>query len=176
MMNEEKVELCFLIDRGDKPIISVTSEQGAETSCLIDTGANIPVWFVGKEYLLYRYSQAYPMEKKTILNGLGERPIYDVPVWIIPKFNLNDYEGNTVTYQNLLIAVLDASRFSFDMIIPLTMLNRTDFSFSYTESAVYGIFRITAGKKRLFVEPVFAKQSSDYLNKIQVFTDEVILS
>lgn len=174
MMSDEKVELCFLIDRGDKPIIHVTSEQGAETSCLIDTGANIPVWFVGQEYLLYRYSLAHSMGKKTILNGLGEKPIYDVPVWIIPKFDLNDNKGNTVIYENLPIAVLDAARFSFDMIIPLTMLNRMDFSFSYTESAVYGIFKVTAKKRKLFVKPVFATQSSDYLNKIQVFTEEVI--
>ncbi len=166
-----KIELEFKIDRNDKPLIYIAGEHESRTSCLIDTGANMPVWFIGWKYLSYRYPAAYKTDNMTIINGIGNSPIIDVPIWIIPCFRMQDDSGNLIVYNDLPVAVLESSRFAFDMIIPLTMLNRMDFMFSYSQSAVYGILKIFTSRDRFFARPTYLKDKPEYLNKIQIFVE-----
>lgn len=171
-MKDRKQEYCFQIEKCDKPIIYVKNKGNIKTACLIDTGANTPVWVLGEDYLKYRYPEAKKSEKKSILNGMGEKPVMNVPVWIIPEFILEDNLGNCLVYKDLYVCVIDSDKFSFDMIIPLTMLNRMDFSFTYTESVNYALFKISAAKRNFYTRPVYAGSNTDYLNKIQVFAQD----
>lgn len=78
-----KNTLKFSVDRNDKAMVYVKKDQNTRTSCLIDTGAGIPVWFSGEEFLKYRFPGASETEYKTVLNGLGDKPLYDIPIWNI---------------------------------------------------------------------------------------------
>ena len=171
-MTDARLEYCFQIEKRDKPIIYVKNRGSIKTACLIDTGANTPVWLLGENYLKHRYPEARKSDKKSILNGMGEKPVIDVPVWIIPEFILEDNAGNYLVYKNLYICVIDSDKFSFDMIIPLTMINRMDFSFTYTKSANYALFKISAEKRDFYTRPVYAESNTNYLNKIQVFVQD----
>lgn len=171
-MKDRMQEYSFQIEKCDKPIIYVKNKDNIKTACLIDTGANTPVWVLGEDYLKYRYPDAKKSEKKSILNGMGERPVMNVPVWIIPEFILEDNLGNCLVYKDLYVCVIDSDKFSFDMIIPLTMLNRMDFSFTYTESVNYALFKISAAKQNFYTRPVYAESTTDYLNKIQIFAQD----
>lgn len=89
-----------------------------------------------------------------------------VPVWIIPEFILEDNMGNSLVYKDLYVCVIDSDKFSFDMIIPLTMINRMDFSFTYTKSANYALFKIITEKQDFYVIPVLRKLNARDLNTL----------
>lgn len=61
------------------------------------------------------------------------------------------------------------------MIIPLTMINRMDFSFTYTKPANYALFKIITEKQDFYVKLVYAENNTNYLNKIQVLRKEKVL-
>ena len=122
----------------------------------------------------YRYPDVISTDKKTVLNGIGANPILDVPIWIIPSFILEYDSGHRIEYINVPIAVLESRKFSFDMIIPITMLNRMDFYFEYCRSARYAVFCIKTDKQKFYIQPILSKVDTQYLNKIQVFVEEDI--
>ena len=62
-MKDRKQEYSFQIEKCDKPIIYVKNKENIKTACLIDTGANTPVWMLGEDYLKYRYPEAKKSEK-----------------------------------------------------------------------------------------------------------------
>lgn len=162
-------ELTFEISRGDKAILKIISADDGVVMCLVDTGANTPVWFMGENFLKKRYPESYKTDKHTIIRGLGENPLTDVPVWIIPKFIIEDDEGKSIVFHNLYVPVVEISEYSFNMIIPLTMLNRTVFTFDYVTSANRAFLRVETEKDSFYTRPIYAKNHPQYLNKIQVF-------
>ena len=168
MQNIEKV-LKFQIEKNDKAVLYFNSENGKEISCMIDTGANVPIWFMGEDFLKKKYPSAVKTDKITVIHGLGENPLWDVPVWQIPEFILTDDEGETLLFHDLLLPVIEAEQFSFNMLLPLTMLNRTRFTFDYRSSAGYGYFTIEADKQDFYIHPVYVAGHENYLNRIQAF-------
>ena len=76
-----------------------------------------------------------------------------------------------LTYVDVLVAFYESDRFSFDMIIPLSMLNRVEFSFNYSDSITHGTFSIISDKNKYFTSPVFDKRGKGYLSRIQVMLD-----
>ena len=163
--------LEFDISRDDRAIIYQKGANDLEFTCLIDTGAGIPVWFADEDMLIIRFPDAEKTDNITILNGLGDKPLFNIPVWRIPEFDLKGDNGCTLKFMDLMVAVYETSRFSFDMIIPLTMLNRSDFSFTYSMSATHGKFTISSSKDRYYTKSIFDKYGKGYLNKIQVMLE-----
>jgi hypothetical protein len=161
--------LRFEIQREDKIIIYVTGENKRLVSCMIDTGANTPIWFMGEEHLKHRYPSAYKTDKLTIIHGLGKEPLYDIPVWIIPQFVVTDDDGNSIIFHNLMISVIQAKEYAFNMIIPLTMLNRMNFTLDYLTSGSRAYFVLETNKTNFFIRPIYVQEHLEYLNKIQLF-------
>ena len=164
--------LTFEVPRDDKVIINVVGEDGLDITCMIDTGANVPIWFMGDELLKLHYPSSKPINIMTIINGLGKKPLLNVPVWKIPEFSMNDGNGKKIVFHDLIVPVIDAKKFAVNMLIPLTMLNRTKFSFDYVKSANYGYFTIESEKESFFVRPLYYPDNDKYLNKIQAFVQE----
>lgn len=168
----QDVMLMFEIERNDKAVLYIVGSDGSDISCMVDTGANVPIWFMGEAFLKLRYPNACQTDKVTIIHGLGREPLLDVPVWMIPEFVLTDDGGASITFHNLLIPVIKAKQYSFHMLIPLTMLNRTKFSFDYRTSAQRGYFLIEANRKDFYIRPIYANENEKYLNRIQVFLQD----
>ena len=68
MQNVDRT-LKFEIDKGDKAVLILKSESGKDTTCLIDTGANVPIWFMGESFLQLRYPSA--QKRKVVCPKLG---------------------------------------------------------------------------------------------------------
>lgn len=164
--------LTFEISRDDKALVYINSEEGMDITCLIDTGANVPIWFTGDRILKMCYPSAKPTDKLTIIKGLGQGPLLNVPIWKIPEFVMKDEYGNKIVFYDLLIPVIEAKKYAFDMLIPLTMLNRLKFSFDYKKAANYGYFTIEAEKDNYYIRPLYYPDNDKYLNRIQAFAQE----
>lgn len=168
MQNVDRT-LKFEIDKDDKAVLILKSESGKDTTCLIDTGANVPIWFMGESFLQLRYPSAQKTEKLTIIHGLGKEPLMDVPVWIIPSFEVEDDYGEKIVYKDMPIPVINAKHFSFNMLIPLTMLNRMRFSFDFKQSVQYAYFYIDVDRTTYFIRPIYSEENQKYLSRIQAF-------
>ena len=168
MQNVERT-LKFEIDKSDKAVLILKSESGKDTTCLIDTGANVPIWFMGERFLQLRYPSAHKTDKLTIIHGLGKEPLLDVPVWIIPSFEVEDDIGEKIVYKDMPIPVINAKQFSFNMLIPLTMLNRMKFSLDYKQSVQYAYFSIEVDKNAYYIRAIYSEENQKYLSRIQVF-------
>lgn len=166
--------LCFQIEKNDNAVIYFSAEDGSDISCMIDTGANVPIWFMGEKFMRLHFPSAVKTDKLTIIHGLGKEPLMDVPVWSIPLFIIKDDSGESIVFHDFLILVVEASKFLFNMLIPLTILNRVRFSFDYTQSAKYGYFEINSDKENYYIRPVFVPNNDKYLNKIQAFVQDEI--
>lgn len=153
-----------------KPRIYVS--EGSDISCMVDTGANVPIWFMGERFLKLRYPSASKTDRLTIIHGLGKEPLIDVPVWKISEFVLTNDDGKKMVFHDMLMPVIEPKQYSFNMLIPLTMLNRTKFSFAYQSSVNYGYFTIETEKENYYVRPIYVKDNERYLNKIQAFAQD----
>lgn len=102
-----------------RPIISWSTETGV-VKCLIDTGADTPAWFSGKEMLKAFYPDAYYMRDVRISGFGGSGSSYEL--WCIPVFKLHD-KSSSVTFKNLYIAVIDDYK-CFDILLSITAFSR----------------------------------------------------
>lgn len=85
----------------------------------------------------------------------------DVPVWCIPIFTIRDDNGESMIFHDLLIPVIEAKKFLFNMLMPLTMLNRSKFLFDYTQSANYGYFEINTSKEDYYIRPIYVPENNN---------------
>ena len=158
----------FTIPDKSKSVI-YTKFNNLDTSCLIDTGANTPIWFRSESSFKRRFPFAYKTKYTMIITGLGQKPHLDIPVWCIPEYILIDDDGYKVVFKDLLVPVLNSESYNYHMIISLTMLNRYDFSFSFNNSVSNGFLTLFTPKDTYYVRPVLTK---GYLDKIQVFSQD----
>jgi hypothetical protein len=118
------------------PIIRNLTDN--RTICLVDTGANMPVWCTGENTFKQCYEDASQLQGISILKGFGKG--YEIcNVYSIPNFKLSD-GNNTIIYKNLPIAVLSRD-YAFELIISNTMINHLNFSIN-TFAKREGIFKI----------------------------------
>lgn len=108
----------------NKPEINVKSNIGI-LSCLLDTGAFMPVWCNTVEQLLYAFPNCYYSKLVTVIGGFGKGNEY-APVYIIPDFVFSD-GTNTIHYKNLPVAVLKKP-FSFQLILSYNMFTTANLS------------------------------------------------
>jgi hypothetical protein len=104
----------------DKPIIKNMGNQ-LKPYCLIDTGANTPVWCRGEKDLKEYYPDCIKMDAIFIVSGFGTGKEI-ASVYKIPQFKLSDGKAQIV-YNDMLIAVIKRD-FAFHMIVSYTMLNK----------------------------------------------------
>ena len=88
---------------------------------MLDTGADMPVWCSGIEYLQYLYD-AKELTEMFLLGGFGEG-FTEVNVYEIHDFKLGD-----VVFRNLQVAIDHKRRFAYDIILSNTMLSKMDYS------------------------------------------------
>jgi hypothetical protein len=109
--------------RTGKPLIANMDIN--RTICLIDTGANLPVWCSSEQGLIQYYNKAVPLTGVSILRGFGKE--YEVcKVYKIPDFVLTDGKSK-IHYIDLPIAVVDRD-YNFEVILSYTMLSHINFS------------------------------------------------
>lgn len=99
--------------------------KNTKIGCLLDTGANVPVWCAGEESLKSYYHNCHKQDAVFLLRGFGRG--YEIAkVYIIPDFILSDGKEE-IHYNNLIVVVVERD-FSFNMILSYTMFNKMNIS------------------------------------------------
>lgn len=136
------IKLEFSMDNYVKikrPVVSVyNSANNVVLSCLIDTGADVPVFVKGIDYFLYLYPDAVRV-KDTNISGFGGKKSYEV--YSIPEFIFSD-GTHDVRFINLHVAVGYMPSDNFDMILSSSLFDRSRVYFKFdTDIAVFQMRR-----------------------------------
>ena len=118
-----------LDNTSDRPIIYTQVAGNMVIKCLIDTGADTPVWTSGETLFLRAFPDAELVENILFeLGGFGKESEL-VPVYKIPKFTLkSDYDSNIIVFNNLLVACYIKNSISTPLILSATMFKHTNYS------------------------------------------------
>ncbi len=117
-----------------RPVFSIQIEKDTY-KCLIDTGADIPVWCKGMEL----FSVCFPSAiwyKDTTLGGFGIGR-ETIPIYIIDNFILSDTYGNKIQFHNFKIAITDRPGIPCDIILCITMFSKMKCTFDYSGNPPY---------------------------------------
>lgn len=118
-----------LDNKSDRPIIYTDVANNKVIKCLIDTGADTPVWTSGETLFLKAFPDAKLVDDILFeLGGFGKESEL-VPVYKIPKFVIkSDYDNNIIVFNNLLIACYIKNSISIPLILSATMFKHTNYS------------------------------------------------
>jgi hypothetical protein len=107
-------------------LIIVRSESGCDVRCLVDTGADTPVFVDGEEELKSMFPSAEKIQDKYFrLSGFGKYE-ENVPVYRIPIFEIeSDLFGikSKLIFKDLIIACCDKTGFRVSMILSATLFS-----------------------------------------------------
>lgn len=121
-------DLCFSLDENStKPVfISYENAINNEFTCMLDTGAAIPVWCSGVAQLLDAFPSAvYKPDLKTILSGFGTG-FQVADVYYIPEIEFNNGDGSFMRFTEFYLPVVERKTFGADLIFPSAMLRETN--------------------------------------------------
>lgn len=121
-------EICFpLHGKSDKPVfISTVCAINNKFTCMLDTGAAIPVWCSGVKQLNKTFPSAvYKPDLKTILSGFGTG-FQVANVYYIPEIEFNNSYGNFMRFTEFYLPVVERRTFGADLIFPSAMLRETN--------------------------------------------------
>lgn len=118
-----------LDNTSDRPIIYTGVANDMVIKCLIDTGADTPVWTSGERLFLKAFPDAELVDDILFeLGGFGKESEL-VPVYKIPKFVIkSDYDTNIIVFNNLLVACYIKNSISTPLILSATMFKHTNYS------------------------------------------------
>lgn len=151
-----------------RPAIYIEAND-TNIKCLIDTGADTPVWTSGEELLLKAFPEAEIQKDLYFdLGGFG-RENEEVPVYKIKEFIIkSDYDGEYIIFKNLLIACCARASISYPLILSATM-------FKHINYAVINLgknapsFKMSYNKREYEIRPILKNGKSNILDKIYSF-------
>lgn len=122
----KKIEIELYADE-NRPIFNINTRAGI-VGCLLDTGAEMPVWCASENYLEANFPKAEQTDYYTFISGFGSG-YHTASVWKIPEIILQDRKKrDEITINNLFIAVVPDKTFSFQMILSDTVFSKADYS------------------------------------------------
>lgn len=116
------------LDKSNKrPMFDIKTDTGYAT-CLLDTGAVMPVWCDEIDVLKVIFPNVKKTNLVTIISGFGGDENTLSEIWEIPSLSFNDRSSNSsLTFNRVLLAILKKETFSFDLILPATMFGKMNY-------------------------------------------------
>ena len=162
MVNLLKLELSSQYSR---PVIVVNDH----IYCLIDTGANTPVWTYGADTLIEEFDAVEITGIKFVLSGFG-KIAEETPVFQIPKLVLGDINGEYIEFHGMYIACTLRPTMVTPLILSATMF--THMNYMIRNLAVKGpTLEIEHEKNDYYVRPVYNELDNKYMQRIYSFAE-----
>ena len=144
--------------------------QDNNIKCLIDTGADTPVWTLGSDLLIKAFPDA-ELKKDLFfeLGGFGKGkekiPVYNIPVFTIKS----DYSDDYIQFNNLLVACCIRNNIYYPLILSATMLSHTNYEIiNFGKCAP--LLRLRYEKREYEIRPVIKPGKTNTIDRIYSFT------
>lgn len=115
-----------LSNKSVKPVFTTKTPSDRQIKCMLDTGADMPVWCGSEGLLKIVFPTVQLVDKKFLLSGFGRKPKM-VEVYKIPEFMIKAGD-DCLTFQNLYMASSFGRNFGCDLILSATMFSHMDYS------------------------------------------------
>lgn len=164
---EEAREIVFsLMIKRLKPVFaSQKNTTNDRFSCMLDTGAGIPVWCTGVETLKETFSKAIAKPTlKSVLSGFGIGCEIG-EVYYIPSIELSNGK-DSVIFKEVYLPVVNKGTFGADLILPSSILKNCNILLSQNEKI---------RKKELFFQGRSLQFKMNYTKRRLSFEDVAVL-
>ena len=153
-----------------RPVVSL---KGSLT-CLIDSGADTPIWTKGAERLNRFYKAEKVEEKKFLLSGFGNG--YEiVDVYKISDVELTgtDEDGvdDKVIFKNIIVGCTSRPSMVADLILPNTAFSHMNLTLRNL-NVQYPSVEIEHEKEEYFVNPIYRSDDNRFVDRVYSFTNE----
>ena len=127
-----------------KPIFtSAKCTTNSKFTCMLDSGAGIPVWCTGTDTLMRTFPTAVlKLEFKGMLSGFGSIPLI-TDVFYIPTIEICNGK-ESIIFKDFYLPVVNRGNFGTDLIIPSSMFKNSNILLSQLESL--------ENQKKLFIQ------------------------
>lgn len=118
-----------LSNKADRPVFNVSAQNGMkEVRCLFDTGADIPVFTLGKEMLLLYFPNAILQENfYAEISGFGKGGEQAL-IYNIPNFKIqSDIDRDYIEFCNFFVACIEKESIKYPLILSATMFKHMNF-------------------------------------------------
>lgn len=164
MANWLKIKLATNYTR---PVIDV----GKHITCLIDTGADTPVWTQGSTPLVKLLSAKKIPGKHFVLSGFGKTPEI-VDVYEIPELKLVDESGkDEILFKDMVVACTSRPNMIANLILPATVFSNMNYLIHNVGITVPKI-EIEHDKKEFYVKPTYSMVDKRFVDKVYSFASD----
>ena len=149
-----------------RPVIMV----GKKTTCLIDTGADTPVWTRGSTVLQKEFSAKRIDGKAFILSGFGKEPEV-VDVYIVSDVEIKNEAGEKIVFKNLMVACTSRPNMIASLILPATAFSHMNYKVRNMDVAS-PMLEIEYKKDEYYVNPIYRSDDNRIVDRVYSFTNE----
>lgn len=153
-----------------RPVISMKGNL----KCLIDSGADTPVWTKGVERLCRSFKSEQMTGKKFLLSGFGKGyeivdvyKVYDIELSGIGE----DGEGDKITFKNMIVASTSRPSMVADLILPNTAFSHMNIILRNL-NVEYPIVEIEHEKDEYFVNPIYRTDDNRLVDRVYSFVND----
>ncbi len=164
-----KILSMQLSNRSAKPIFVTTTPNGKQIKCMLDTGADMPVWCGSEGLLKIVFPKAQLSDKKFLLSGFGRRPEV-VDIYKIPEFFVKNEDAG-LTFCNLYIASSFGRNFGCDFILSATMFKHMDYSVLNRKRSI-PVLEIEYDRDVYYTQLIPNQKHTGFIEKIFSFSSE----
>ncbi|MBQ7678378.1 MAG: hypothetical protein IJT34_00820 [Butyrivibrio sp.] len=152
-----------------RPVVSL---KGGLT-CLIDSGADTPVWTKGAERLCRFYNAEKVMGKKFLLSGFGNG--YEIiDVYKVSDVDLIGVDKNgtedKITFINLIVGCTTRPSMIADLILPNTAFSHMNLILRNLD-VQYPIVEVEHDKTDYYVNPIYRADDDRFVDRVYSFTN-----
>ena len=158
-----------LSNKSAKPVFTVITSADRQIKCMLDTGADMPVWCGSEGLLKIVFPKAELIDKKFLLSGFGRKPEM-AGVYKIPEFTIKAGD-ESLLFQNLFVASSFGRNFGCDLILSATMFRHMDYSILNRKKEM-SILEITYDRDIYYTQLIPNQRRTDFIEKIFSFSSE----
>ena len=149
-----------------RPVFSL----GGDATCLLDTGADTPVWTQGGDTLKDMYSAKQIAEKKFLLSGFGKDSEI-VDVYSVSDVELTGEKGEKIVFKNLTVACTSRPSMVAYLILPATALSHTNYAIRNV-GVDTPVIEIEHEKDEYFVNPIYRIDDNRFVDRVYSFAND----
>ena len=155
-----------IVDGYVRPVVLVKDD----ITCLIDTGANIPVWTRGEERLKDAFDAEIIEGKKFVLSGFG-KVAEKVDAYRVSDFSLEAEDGEKVVFKSMVIACTRRPAMVANLILPATAFKLMNYTVRNV-GVENPVVEIEHDREEYAISPDYSNLNAEVIERVYSFSNE----
>ena len=155
-----------ILDGYTRPVVSL----GENITCLVDTGADTPVWTEGVEALESCFQTKKIEGKKFVLSGFGKEPEI-VDVYRVSDIILKENDESKIVFKNMVVACTERPNMVASLIMPATALSHMNYLI-HNVGIENPVIEVEHDKEEYAVSAVYSNVDNSFVERVYSFAND----